>query len=162
MQSTVQLRQGPPQEPAKARACAWNEAALAALPLACNLAMAPSLCGSLGILPEYSQYGTLPSYSTRLSHTAYSHPIPTSILQAYVPSLSPDLCHGHASQARTLRVVAQIICVCLILSCLPSYCAFLQVSKALLLFQLISLLVRGLFQVQQPPLPFSSLPGPRS
>lgn len=77
MQSTVQLRQGPPQEPAKARACAWNEAALAALPLACNLAMALNLCGSLDILPEYSQYGTLPSYSTRLSQ-------PTAILSPHL------------------------------------------------------------------------------
>ena len=76
-------------------------------------------------------------------HTA---PVPTS---------------GHPSQAGVHRAVARTICVGLTLSCLPQTCcwALLQTPEDPLLSQLISPPVRGLTQMQEHLLTFSSPPG---
>lgn len=122
--ATVGVMDQPRWDPPQAhrdRGLLGKEAPLAAPPLTCHLTIVLSLWGNLGLFPKYSylRHFTLQLLQVVLHSQQPSYPQACSsnpILQHSAPAHISRL----VSQAGENRAVAWTICICLILSCLPT------------------------------------------
>lgn len=140
-----------------------REAAMVALPFLCQSTMTLHFYDGLGFLHKDSQM-----WSSSFPPLQAVSPQPTSILSMSLLSKplrhhqAPICTSGNTSQAGACRAMAQTICVCLTLFCLPqtSFYALLQASEEPLLSQIICGWEGFLSQMWESLLSFNSPQGP--